>query len=200
MRPRSRHALTIRCVYRLIDEIFFTPYPPSYQYDSNCAGSRYMNASLRPTPSFKSFSPASRASSHAKQMNRSSDTAHELLLRGLLWKQGLRYRKNVRTLPGKPDIVFSSARVAIFCDGDFWHGRDWQRLSIKLRTGTNASYWIPKIRANRNRDRRNNRLLERAGWIVIRFWETDIHGDPKRAVRTIEKLVRQNGRGRNAIH
>lgn len=133
-------------------------------------------------------------------MNRSSDTAHECLLRTLLWRRGLRYRKNVRALPGKPDIVFSAARVAVFCDGDFWHGRNWQLLSRKLRAGTNASYWIPKIKANRNRDRRTARLLEREGWIVIRFWETDIHDDPERVARAIEKLVRQSSRGRNAIH
>src|ERR1700729_2873440 len=100
-----------------------------------------MNASLRPAPCFKGLSPASPASSRAKKMNRSTDTEHERLLRRLLWRQGLRYRKNVRALPGKPDIVFSAARIAVFCDGDFWHGRDWHRLSRKLRTGTNASYW-----------------------------------------------------------
>src|SRR5260370_5324167 len=98
-----------------------------------------MNARLRLTPSFKGLSAASPASSHAKQMNRSSDTSHECLLRALLWRRGLRYRKNVRTLPGKPDIVFAAERVAVFCDGDFWHGRDWPRLSKKLRAGTNAS-------------------------------------------------------------
>jgi DNA mismatch endonuclease (patch repair protein) len=159
-----------------------------------------MNARSRPTPSFKGMSPASPASSRAKKMNRSANTAHECLLRSQLWKRGLRYRKNVRALPGKPDIVFSAARVAVFCDGDFWHGRDWRRLSRKLSAGTNASYWIPKIKANRNRDRRNGRLLESEGWTVIRLWETDIHHNPEEAARTIEKLVSQSSRGRNAIH
>jgi DNA mismatch endonuclease (patch repair protein) len=87
----------------------------------------------------------------------------------------------VRTLPGKPDIVFSAARVAVFCDG-FWHGRNWPELSRKLRTGKNASYWIPKIKANRIRDRQNQRLLERGGWTVIRLWETDIRRNSERAV------------------
>lgn len=112
----------------------------------------------------------------------------------------MRYRKNVRALPGKPDIVFFGARIAVFCDGDFWHGRHWQRLSRKLRTGTNASYWIAKIKANRNRDRRNDRFLEMEGWTVIRLWETDIHNDPEWAARAIEKAVRKGNRGRNAIH
>ena len=141
-------------------------------------------------------------SSRAKQRNRSSDTAHECLLRALLWRRGLRYRKNVRALPGKPDIVFSTARIAVFCDGDYWHGREWQRLSHrKLRAGTNASYlWIAKIKANRNRDRRNDRFLEMEGWTVLRFWETDIHDDPERVACAIEKVVRKSNRGRNAIH
>lgn len=159
-----------------------------------------MNASSRPTPSFKGLSAASSASSRAKQMNRSADTQHECLLRSLLWRQGLRYRKNVRALPGKPDIVFSAARIAVFCDGDFWHGRDWHRLSRKLRTGSNASYWIPKIRTNRNRDRRNDRLLKKEGWTVIRVWETDIHRNPQQAAQTIAELVHRSNRGSNAVH
>ena len=154
-----------------------------------------MNPSSRPTPSFKGMSPASPASSYAKKMNRSANTAHEALLRAILWRRGLRYRKNVRALPGKPDIVFSAARVAVFCDGDFWHGRDWHRLSRKLRAGTNAFYWIPKIKTNRNRDRRNNRLLKRKGWTVIRVWETDIHRNPQQAAQTIADLVRRSSRG-----
>ena len=120
-------------------------------------------------------------------------------MRTILWRRGLRYRKNVKTLPGKPDVVFSAARVIVFCDGDFWHGRDWKQLSRKLRNGSNASYWISKIKANRNRDRRNDRLLRREGWSVIRIWESDIHGDSEQAARTIEELVRKNSRGRNAI-
>jgi DNA mismatch endonuclease (patch repair protein) len=133
-------------------------------------------------------------------MNRSSDTAHEHILRSLLWRRGLRYRKNLGSLPGKPDIVFPAARVAVFCDGDFWHGRNWELLSKKLRVGANAPYWVPKINANRNRDRRNNRLLKREGWTVVRFWETDIHEDPERSAQTIEALVRQARRRRDAIH
>jgi len=162
--------------------------------------SRHMNSHSGLTPSFKGLSAASTASSYAKKMNHSSDTLQERILRALLWRRGLRYRKNVRALPGKPDIVFSAARVAVFCDGDFWHGRDWQRLSRKLRAGTNASYWIPKIKANRNRDRRNDRLLEREGWTVIRFWETDIHVNLQSVARTIERFVSRSSRERDAIH
>jgi DNA mismatch endonuclease (patch repair protein) len=106
----------------------------------------------------------------------------------------------VKALPGKPDIVFSSSRVAVFCDGDFWHGRDWRRLSRKLHSGTNASYWIPKIKANRNRDRRNDRLLKRQGWTVIRIWEKDIRDNPEQTAKAIEKLVVQRSRRTDALH
>jgi len=132
-------------------------------------------------------------------MNRSSDTAHERVLRAHLWRRGFRYRKNCKGLPGKPDIVFPKARVAVFCDGDFWHGRNWHRLSKKLEKGANAFYWIPKIDANRKRDRRNDRLLKKDGWTVVRLWETDIHDDPERAARAVEVLIRQGKRGNDAI-
>lgn len=159
-----------------------------------------MNPHSRPAPSFKGFSASSDASSRAKQRNRSTDARHECLLRSLLWKQGLRYRKNVRSLPGKPDIVFVAARVAVFCDGDFWHGRDWPRLSRKLRTGNNAAYWIPKIRTNRSRDRRNERLLKKEGWTVIRVWETDVHRNPQQITDAVGERVRRNSRRGDALH
>jgi DNA mismatch endonuclease, patch repair protein len=102
---------------------------------------------------------------------------------------GLRYRKNVKTLPGKPDIVFVKARVAIFCDGDFWHGRDWVNLRFKLERGTNPDYWIAKIKSNIERDLRNNKLLSEAGWLVIRFWETDIKKDPAKHAIKVKEIV-----------
>lgn len=159
-----------------------------------------MSGGLNVAPSFSGLSAASRASSYAKKMTRSSDTAHEHLLRVTLWKRGLRYRKNVRTLPGKPDIVFPRERVAVFCDGDFWHGRHWRRLSSKLQTGTNPSYWTHKIKANRSRDRRVVRLLKSDGWTVIRIWETDIRQDPERAACIVESHVQRSRQGDHAIH
>ena len=159
-----------------------------------------MKATSNRTPSFDGLSPASPASSRAKRMNHSSDTSHERVLRTLLWKHGLRYRKNVLTLPGKPDIVFPADRVAVFCDGDFWHGRHWRRLARKLREGANAGYWVSKIKSNRRRDRRNRRLLAKAGWTVIRIWETDIHDAPEQAASMIESLLVRRRRERNAIH
>src|ERR1700692_4033518 len=134
-----------------------------------------MRVADKRSPSFSGLRAASRSSSYAKKRNRNCDTAQELTLRKLLWKCGLRYRKNVKTLPGKPDIVFVGQRIAVFCDGDYWHGRHWRRLSAKLRVGTNASYWVQKILSNRRRDRKAEKLLRREGWTVLRFWETDFH-------------------------
>ena len=146
-------------------------------------------------PSFSGFKPASQAASLAKRMNRSADTAHEKLLRRTLWRRGLRFRKNLADLPGKPDIVFVGERVAVFCDGDFWHGRNWQRLSAQLQQRANAAYWCQKIRANMLRDRRTTRLLKEQDWCVIRLWEGDIKSDPERAALQVERVVLDRRRG-----
>jgi DNA mismatch endonuclease (patch repair protein) len=140
-------------------------------------------------PSYKGLKPASDAASRVKSANRRQDTMHEVLLRTQLWHLGLRFRKNVITLPGKPDIVFSRAKVAVFCDGDFWHGRDWQSRQQKLSRGTNSSYWLAKIASNIERDTRNTSLLKKAGWRVIRLWETDVKRNPLAAAMRIRKIV-----------
>lgn len=138
-------------------------------------------------PVFTGLRPSSKIASKVKQRNRSRDTAHELALRRELWRLGLRYRKNVKTLAGKPDIVFSRTRVVVFCDGDFWHGRHWRILEKKLRKGANARYWTAKIASNIQRDLRNTALLKKSGWRVIRLWETEIKKKPKRWALHIKK-------------
>jgi len=140
-------------------------------------------------PSFRGLSAASVSSARAKQANAYSNTRHEVMLRSALWRMGLRFRKNVRSLPGKPDIVFPRAHVVVFCDGDFWHGRNWQSRRKKLQQGANASYWVAKIASNIKRDRKNNRLLEKSGWHVIRVWETDILKDPIPVARLVQQVV-----------
>jgi DNA mismatch endonuclease (patch repair protein) len=140
-------------------------------------------------PSFAGLKPGSQAASLAKRMNRSADTIHEKLLRSALWRRGLRFRKNLAQLPGKPDIVFARAHVAVFCDGDFWHGRNWHRLSKHLQKRANGAYWFQKIRANMLRDRRTTRLLKKQDWCVIRLWEGDIKADPDRAALQVEKAL-----------
>jgi DNA mismatch endonuclease (patch repair protein) len=141
-------------------------------------------------PSFAGFKPASESASLAKRMNRSADTKHELLLRSELWRRGLRFQKNRADLPGKPDIVFPSVSVAVFCDGDFWHGRNWRRLSSQLRKRANPDYWCRKIQSNRERDKRTTASLKRLGWCVIRLWESDIHANPHNAAVLVERAVR----------
>jgi DNA mismatch endonuclease (patch repair protein) len=126
-------------------------------------------------PSFNRRSSASAgASAAARGASKKADTKPEVLLRRALWRAGLRYRKNDASLPGTPDIVFKRARVAVFCDGDFWHGRDWSRRKAKLERGHNADYWIAKIERNIERDRENTGLLVTMGWTVLRVWESDI--------------------------
>ena len=96
----------------------------------------------RKAPSFDGLQPASKAASRAKRANRKKDSRHEVLLRRELWKLGVRYRKYVAKLPGNPDLVFRGARVVVFCDGDFWHGRNWDQLRAALGRRHNADYWI----------------------------------------------------------
>jgi len=142
-------------------------------------------------PSFRGFCPASEVSSRAKQANPSADTKPELLLRSALSALGLRFRRNQRSILGKPDFVFSKERVLVFCDGDFWHGRNWTRLRLLLARRANAAYWIPKIRANRRRDTQTQRALERDGWRVVRVWEGDVRKNALRAATQVQLVVAQ---------
>jgi DNA mismatch endonuclease (patch repair protein) len=153
----------------------------------------------RRAPSYEGLAPASpRASAAARGSSRKTDTRCEVLLRRALWSLGCRYRKNATHLPGKPDIVFPGARLAVFCDGDFWHGRDWRTRKTKLQRGTNAAYWIAKIERNMARDRESMRKLERAGWKVVRLWERDILADPVGQARVVESLLCEDRSPRQA--
>ena len=145
--------------------------------------------SAKEAPSFRGLKPASEAASRSKRANRKTDSLHEILLRRELTKLGLRYRKYAGDLPGNPDLVFRTAEVVVFCDGDFWHGRDWVRLKRYLLRRHNASYWIAKIASNRKRDRAVSRKLAKAGWHVVRIWETDILSDPQESASSIHVLV-----------
>lgn len=125
-------------------------------------------------------------------LSRKADTRHELLLRRMLWRAGCRFRKNVPELPGKPDIAFPRVKLAIFCDGDFWHGKDWRNRRAKLESGSNPRYWVDKIERNMERDSENTRLLQDAGWTVMRFWESDIIARPQLiAMEIIRELERR---------
>lgn len=146
----------------------------------------------RTAPSYKGLSPVSfTASRLSRASSRKRDTKPELLLRRALWRTGLRYRVDVGSLPGRPDLVFAAARLVVFCDGDFWHGRHLKSRLQKLAAGHNAPYWVSKIKSNVNRDRRVERLLRDADWRCLRFWESDLRANPRRAERAVLREVRE---------
>lgn len=122
------------------------------------------------------------------QAIKSKDTSIEIALRKALWKQGLRYRKNYNKLIGKPDIVLTKYRIAVFCDSDYWHGYDWENASKKIKS--NRDYWIPKIERNMKRDLEVNEALKAYGWIVLRFWEWQIRKHLDDCVQTVKETVK----------
>ncbi|MBM6731416.1 very short patch repair endonuclease [Megasphaera stantonii] len=118
---------------------------------------------------------------------RSKNTKAELLLRKALWKKGIRYRKNVANLTGKPDIVITRCKIAVFVDGDFWHGNPKEKLQQRL--GTNRNYWIEKIEKNKARDKAVTEELTENGWLVLRFWESDVKKDLNACVDKILSYI-----------
>lgn len=119
---------------------------------------------------------------------RCKDTKIEVLLRKELWSRGLRYRKNVKSIEGKPDIAFIGKKVAIFCDSEFWHGYDWEHRKNDIKT--RRDFWIPKIERNMQRDDEVNRILEDDGWLVLRFWGKEIQKNLLDCANKIEQEVR----------
>ena len=101
----------------------------------------------------------------------STDTSIEIKMRKALWHEGIRYRKNFKELPGKPDIAITKWKIAVFCDGSFWHGRGFE---AKKPIESHRLYWVEKIRRNVQRDMETNQKLKDMGWTVLRFWDKDI--------------------------
>lgn len=120
---------------------------------------------------------------------RSKNTKIEVLLRKALWEKGYRYRKNYKKLPGKPDIVLIKYKIAIFCDSEFFHGKDWEVLKTRLKKGNNSEFWINKISKNRDRDNEINKKLLSMGWTVFRFWGNDIKKNTDECIRVIEETI-----------
>lgn len=142
------------------------------------------------TPRYDGLAPASpRASAAARGASRKRDTRCEVALRRALWRLGLRYRVDVAALPGRPDIVFRRERVAVFCDGDFWHGRELAARRAKLAAGHNAPYWVAKIESNVARDRRHDEELRAGGWLVLRYWESKVLSAAEETARAILDVV-----------
>jgi len=117
------------------------------------------------------------------------NTKPEVVLRRALWSVGLRYRLHVK-MTGRPDIVFSGSRVAVFCDGCFWHG--CPKHSVKPKT--NRYFWLTKLAKNRDRDARVVAALKAEGWTVMRFWEHEIEDDVAKVARRVAQTVRRSGR------
>lgn len=117
-----------------------------------------------------------------------NDTSIELRLRKALWHSGIRYRKNYKCLPGKPDIVITRYKIVIFCDSSFFHGKDFD---TKKKPATNTEYWTKKIKRNIERDREVERELNGLGWRVIRFWDSEINKDLDGCVLAVKEAIFQ---------
>lgn len=123
---------------------------------------------------------------------RSTNTSIEVMLRHALWHQGIRYRKNDARLPGKPDIAITKYKIAIFCDGEFFHGKDWnKKMKVKTQQGANASYWTKKIDRNIHRDMEASHELESMDWIVLRFWGKEIKKDLPKCVSQVQEAIEE---------
>ncbi len=120
---------------------------------------------------------------------KNKDTKIEVKLRKALWERGFRYRKNYCALPGKPDIVFTKYKVAIFCDSEFFHAKDWEVLKPRLEKSQNSEYWVKKISRNMERDDEINKQLLFQGWTVIRFWGKDILKNTEECIKVIEETL-----------
>jgi DNA mismatch endonuclease (patch repair protein) len=145
----------------------------------------------RSTPSFAGRHPASPgARQAARGASKKGDTKCEVVLRRTIWAMGLRYRRLVPGIPGRPDLLFPRQRIAVFCDGDFWHGRDLESRLARLSRGHNAPYWVEKIRTNVQRDRAVSERLSAEGWHVVRLWETEILCDPVGAAAVVAAHLR----------
>lgn len=123
---------------------------------------------------------------------RGKDTSIEVCLRKALYRDGYRYRKNFRELPGTPDIVLTREKVCIFCDGDFFHGYDQAKIEREVKT--NAEFWKAKIERNRQRDRQVDELLSARGYLVLRYWEHEIRQDLEKVVSEIELILTERRR------
>ncbi len=138
--------------------------------------------------------PTSPQRSYIMSRIRAKNTKPELLLRKALWARGIRYRIHAKALPGRPDIFIGKGRLAIFVDGEFWHGHQWEKTKGILRN--NRDFWIAKIERNIQRDRQNNAALIAMGYTVFRFWGEDVRKDLQKCVNQIQLYLETAGRGR----
>ncbi len=121
-----------------------------------------------------------------------SNSKPELWLRKALWKENIRFRIHRKDLPGKPDLVIDKYQLAIFIDGDFWHGHEWQKRKPK----TNQAFWFPKIERNMQRDHFVNNSLQEIGYVVMRFWEHEIKQNLQACVNQVQLYIEAAKKGR----
>lgn len=125
--------------------------------------------------------------SHNMRQIKSKDSIIELTLRRELWHRGLRYRKNVKSIYGKPDIAFIGKKIAIFCDSEFWHGYAWEISKEDFQS--NQDFWIAKIERNIQRDKEVTEHLRKDGWIVLRFWGKEIKRDVSGCADIVQQAI-----------
>ncbi len=113
----------------------------------------------------------------------------EVLLQKELWRRGLRYRKNVKSIEGKPDIAFIGKKIAVFCDSEFWHGYDWENRKNDFKS--NTEFWISKIERNMQRDKEVTQKLQSDGWIVLRFWGKEIKKNLAECADIVERIWKE---------
>ena len=127
------------------------------------------------------------------QAIKSKDTEIEIILRKELWSRGYRYRKNYKKLIGKPDIALIKYKIVIFCDSEFWHGKNYKESTDRI--GTNSEYWKQKIKRNMERDQEVNEKLVADGWTVLRFWEKEIRKEFDSCICKIEEAIQNSKAG-----
>lgn len=123
------------------------------------------------------------------QAVKNKDSKIEILLRQELWSRGIRYRKNVNRIYGKPDIVFIGKKIAVFCDSEFWHGYNWEERKKDIKS--HQEFWISKIERNIERDKEVTKKLETEGWTVLRFWGNDIKKNTAQCADIIERACKE---------
>jgi len=119
------------------------------------------------------------------QAVKNKDSKIETILRKALFNRGYRYRKNYSKIYGKPDIVFTKEKIAIFCDSEFWHGHDWKNRKADFKS--KKDFWIPKIERNMERDREVTAYLKAEGYVVLRFWGKEISDSLDSVINVIEE-------------
>ena len=121
------------------------------------------------------------------QSNKSKGTKPELVLAKAMWALGLRYRKNSGSIFGKPDFSFKKYKVAVFVDGEFWHGKDWEQRKAEIKG--NREFWIAKIERNIRRDMEVTGRLKAEGWTVLRFWSNDVVKNATYCAEKVKEII-----------